>query len=289
MVLEQEQDSIDHITTSTLNMSSNKTPPLLSAAKDYFSWKKSIKIWSEFTSLEPKKQGAAVCLTLDGTVHDSALELDESKISSDTGLVTILKQLDELYLKDETLQKYEVLDELDNYRRSPDIPINEFLHKFSMLYNKLNSYGTTISDNLLGYKLLKAANLSVDHEKLAKATCALKYDVMREQLRKIFSDSASTLASSSSSLNVNEVSHVEPAIEQTSRVIQLLSKVSKQLPSAQSNITLHLSKDCQGQPKNVIANKIHHQFARAPADNLIRLLNNAGLYLGAKIKNLRIN
>ena len=55
--------SIDHITASTLNMSSNKTPPLLSAAKDYFNWKKSIKIWSEFTSLEPKKQGAAVFLT----------------------------------------------------------------------------------------------------------------------------------------------------------------------------------------------------------------------------------
>ena len=69
--------SIDHITASTLNMSSNKTPPLLSATKDYSSWKKSIKIWSEFTSLEPKKQGAAVFLTLDGTACDAALELDE--------------------------------------------------------------------------------------------------------------------------------------------------------------------------------------------------------------------
>ena len=190
-------EQVDHITASTLNMSSNKTPPLLSAAKDYFSWKKSIKIWSEFTSLEPKKQGVAVFLTLDGTARDAALELDESKISSDTGLVTILKRLDELYLKDETLQKYEVFDEFDNYRRSPDTPINEFLHKFSMLYNKLNSYGTTISDDLLGYKLLKTTNLSADNEKLAEVTCALKYDSIREQLRKIFSDSTSASASSS--------------------------------------------------------------------------------------------
>ena len=60
------------------------------------------------------------------------------------------------------------------------------------------------------------------------------------------------------------------------RVTQLLPKVSKQLPSAQSNITLHLSKDCQGQPKSVIADKIHRQFAHAPADKLIRFLNNAG-------------
>ena len=58
------------------------------------------------------------------------------------------------------------------------------------------------------------------------------------------------------------------------RATQLLPKVSKQLPSARSSITLHLSKDCQ--PKSVIADKIHCQFAHVPADELICLLNNAG-------------
>ena len=115
------------------------------------------KIWSEFTSLKPKKQGTAVFFTSDRTTRDAALELAESKITSDTGLVTILKRLDESYLKDETLQKYEVFDEFDNYRRSPDTPTNEFLHKFSMLYNKFNSYGTTISDDLLGLKIIKGS------------------------------------------------------------------------------------------------------------------------------------
>ena len=46
----------------------------LSAAEDYLSWKKSIMSWSEFTSVEPTKQGAAVFLTLDGTVCDAALD-----------------------------------------------------------------------------------------------------------------------------------------------------------------------------------------------------------------------
>ena len=91
-------------------------------------------------------------MTLDGPALDAALELDESKILSDNGLVTILKWLNELYLKDETPQKCEVFDEFDNYGRLSDTPINEFLHQFSMFYNKLNSYGTTILDDLLGYK-----------------------------------------------------------------------------------------------------------------------------------------
>ena len=91
--------------------STNKTPPLLSAAIDYNSWKKSIKIWAKFTSLGATKQGAAVLLTLEGPAQDAALELEESKISSDAGLDTLLKRLDKLYLQDETLQKYEVFNE----------------------------------------------------------------------------------------------------------------------------------------------------------------------------------
>ena len=56
---------------------------------------------------------------------------------------------------------------------SPNMLVNEFLYTFNMLYNKLSSHGTTISADLLGYKLLKAADLSADHEKLAKATSEL--------------------------------------------------------------------------------------------------------------------
>ena len=72
------------------------------------------------------------------------------------------------------------------------------------------------------------------------------------------------------------ITHSGHYILPLTRATKLLPKVSTQLPSAQSNITLHLSKDCQGQPKSVIADKIHRQFAHAPADKLIRLLNNAG-------------
>ena len=112
-------------------------------------------------------------------------------------------------MRDETLQKYQVFDEFDSYWRSPETPINEFLHKFDLLYNKLNSYGTKNSEDLLGYKLLKAANLSSDHEKLAKATCELKYASMSEQLKKIFSDSKGVSADSSTCLRVDKINHTD--------------------------------------------------------------------------------
>ena len=89
------------------------------------------------------------------------------------------------------------------------MPINEFLPIFEMLYNKLSSYSTTILDDLLGYKLLKAADLSADHEKLAKATSELTYASMKKQLRKTFSDSTSTSNVPSSNLYVNEINHSE--------------------------------------------------------------------------------
>ena len=70
------------------------------------------------------------------------------------------------------------------------------------------------------------------------------------------------------------VTHSGHYILPLTRATQL--KGSKQLSSALSNIALHLSDGCQGQPKSLIGDKIHHQFAHAPADTMTRLLNNAG-------------
>ena len=183
----------------------NKTPTLLSASSNYDSWKKSVTIWSTFTSLPAAKQGAAVLLTLEGSARDAVLELSEDQISGDNGLPNVIKRLDELYLKDKTLQKYKAFDAFDNYRWPSHTPIPEFLHEFNMLSDKLQSYGTTLSDDLLAYKLLKATNLSPDHEKLAKATCKLKYKSMKDQLHKIFADMTTTSSPGATGLQANEI------------------------------------------------------------------------------------
>ena len=60
------------------------------------------------------------------------------------------------------------------------------------------------------------------------------------------------------------------------RATQLLPQVTQWLSLGQQNITLHLSKESKDQSKSAIAEKLHRQFAHAPAEKLICLLNNAG-------------
>ena len=47
----------------------------------------------------------------------------------------------------------------------------------------------TLPDGVLAYHFLNSANISAHHKELARATLSeLKYDNMKEQLKKIFSD-----------------------------------------------------------------------------------------------------
>ena len=168
---------------SDLNMAtgSNKISPALSKYKTYDDWIKALSIWVKFIDLEKKKQGPAVCLSLEGEAQEAVLELDEALITSDNGVKHITKRLDGLFKKDELLKKYEALEAFESYKHSSSTSMQEFLNEFTRRYNKTKSYGTTMSEDILAYRLLKSANLSEQHEQLAKATASdLKFDVMKD-------------------------------------------------------------------------------------------------------------
>ena len=187
-------------------MSSNKVPPLLSKSSLYSDWKKKVKIWADFTTLEKKKHGAAVLLTLEGSAEEAVLELDLEVINSNAGLDRVIEKLDKLYLKDTTLEKFEALEKFDTYKRNAETSIQEHIHQFDKLYYKLHSHGTTISEDLLAYKLLKSANLSKTDEKLAKGTVTeLNLANVKAQLKKIFPDKESLSGSASSSLTLHDI------------------------------------------------------------------------------------
>ena len=78
------------------------------------------------------------------------------------------------------MRKFEALELFEQYKRPTSTSIQEFLVEFD------KSYGTTMSTDMLGYRLLKSANLTVQNEQLIKATTELTYQSIKDPLKKIF-------------------------------------------------------------------------------------------------------
>ena len=85
-----------------------------------------------------------------------------------------------------------------------------FYIEFDKRLNKTKKLGTTMSDDLLAYRLIKSANLSEQDEKVVKATCKLTYDDVKAKLKSIYGD-ASYIGSDVKSSNIK----LEDAFEAT--------------------------------------------------------------------------
>ena len=171
-----------------MSVSYNKAPPLLTACKNYDDWKKLLTIWTELTTLEKKKQGPALVLALEGKAQEAALELTSADISSEQGVSKILLRLDKIYAKDKLTEKFDAIERFESYKRTKENKIREFLTEFDNRYYKIKNY-INYPDDLLAYRLLKAANLDSSHERLIKATITdLVYDEVRQKLIKVFAE-----------------------------------------------------------------------------------------------------
>ena len=160
----------------------DKVPPPLSDSSSYQDWRKIVDLWGKFTTCAPAKQGMAVIFSLKSSDQQKVLSLPTEVICADDGLNSVLKRLDELYLEDETLELYSSLEDFESYKRSSSTLIND------LKYGKIKTHGITYPEELLGFRLLKSANLSSSDEKLAKATSDLKYPTMKLQLKRLFSE-----------------------------------------------------------------------------------------------------
>ena len=187
----------------------NKDPPSLKNAKSYDDWLKLLKIWRLYTTIPAKRQGPSLILILHDEAQEAALELSETEISSETGIDNIIVKLDNLYKKDTTLQKYNTLEEFETYKRKENTNIQQYIIEFEKRLNKTKSHGTTWSDDLLAYRLLKNANLTESHQQLAKATISqLTYTDMKEKLKSIFNES-SHIPSGENKFSVQNINYTQ--------------------------------------------------------------------------------
>ena len=118
-------------------------------------------------------------LSLEGKAQQAVLEpLSKEEILSETGVAKIRSKLDKIHKKDKITEKYNSLQVFKTYKKRTNETSREYIAEFDKRYQKLKSYGTQMTEDLLGYKLLKSANLSPKDEQIVKATVSeLKYEV----------------------------------------------------------------------------------------------------------------
>ena len=169
-----------------------KSPPVLVDEDDYTNWKQDLEIWQMFTDLDKKRQGPAVYLCLSGKARECVRDIQKEELGANDGVDKIVAKLDTLFEKDKDTQTFLAFNEFYEYRRSSGVNIVEFLVHYEHLYNKLEKFGNKFEEGVQACFLLKAANLSEENERLARATCgAMTYAKMRDCIKKIFGDTGS--------------------------------------------------------------------------------------------------
>ena len=106
--------------------------------------------------------------------------------------------------KMDLMTAYEAHAQFHAFERKKDQKLQDFLIEFERRKTRTESFGSTMSEDILAYRLLKSANISEHHCQLARATITeLKYDEMKSQLKKIFGDDS--VASSSASVKIENL------------------------------------------------------------------------------------
>ena len=122
---------------------------------------------------------------------DAELEIDDEDTAKENGGDAITERLNTLFKKKSTITKYQTLEAVKTFRRHTSMSVQAFLNEFDKRLYRTKSYSTSQSDDILAFRLLKLAHLSSNHEELIKATIPeLKYDLMKDQLKKTFSDAS---------------------------------------------------------------------------------------------------
>ena len=153
---------------------------------DYMAWRNDFEVWKLLTETKPEKVGLSVYLSLKGQARDVVRHLKPSEIGAEGGYEKIMAELDKVYLKDNTTQAFCAFKDFYEYKRSAGQHFAEFIVEYDQKYRKVEKYEMELPQGVQAFFLLKAANLTVESEKLARATAKLDYKDMREKLSRIF-------------------------------------------------------------------------------------------------------
>ena len=167
-----------------------KHPPSFSPedGDDYSNWRKDAEVWTKFTTEAKGKHGAAIYLSLKGTARDAVRGVSVSDLQEETGFDEVIKLLDAVYLKDSATRAFCAFKDFVDYRRGSGDSFSTFIVEFEKRNREIAKYVMTLPSGAQAYFLLQAANLTIDNERLARATATLDYDSMKAQIQKVFGE-----------------------------------------------------------------------------------------------------
>lgn len=221
----------------------------------YETWKNEVNVWQLVTDLKPEKQALAVSLTLVGNARGTAMDIAAADMAKDTGMATLIEQLDKVFLRDDKDKAYEAYKNFDTFSRTEDMSMTDFIVEFDKRYNKSKKYEMTLPEAVLAFKILDNAGLSSSEKQLAlTASPDVKYASMKSALQRIFGESASAgVTSGFSGITVKEekaflTQHKRfpptQKFENAQRGTNPLNKFGKRTKCAICQSVFHWAKNC---------------------------------------------
>ena len=168
--------------------SSMKLPP--EPSDNYSLWRKDIEVWKKLTDTPKAKMGVALQFACRNKerLHEAVLNIPDEEVDGEEGINNVLKILDELHCVDKKDSALKCYNEFESITRRNNQNIADFILEFEALYTKAKTFGNQLSDDLLAYKLLKAANLTESDERMVKASTAkFEFKTIKETLKRTFS------------------------------------------------------------------------------------------------------
>ena len=99
----------------------------------YKDWLKLINIWQKFSDLPANQQGPALVSSLKDEALDAILEIHESDIIKENGVVFLIYCLNSLSKKDSTVTKYKALEAFMTFKTFKHVNTNLLLKQNFMV------------------------------------------------------------------------------------------------------------------------------------------------------------
>ena len=140
---------------------------------------------------------------MEGKAHEAAIQIPAAELGTVEGVKRLIEELDKLFLKDSTQCLFQAMENFEQYTRSSEESIDDYIREFEQRYKRLKdlrSNTEAYEDGIKAFKLLHQANLKPDQKRLIRATTEkLTYDGMVKALKRTFGDGSGILKSSNGS------------------------------------------------------------------------------------------